>query len=156
MPDLLDLLGGPGQQDKHEDDSTNVQSEKKDDGLDFLSQFKKRATGEVARSENPPKAAAESSNAGGITPLDIAGLPDAQKHIMFALLRDKDASQEGLTLAELHHRFDSIDNLAEIIEQLAQEEWLLVLGTPPDERYKLNLRRRKGRLSSNVWAALSD
>lgn len=155
MPDIFDLLGG-GKKDAKPQESTD--SNQKSDGLEFLTQFKKRVTSSSPTSEetNKPNATEEAVGSGGITPLDIAGLPEAQKRIMFSILRDKDAAREGITTQEIQHRLASEEEISATLDQLAKDEWLLVYGIPPDERYKPNLRRKKGRLSGNIWAAISD
>ena len=92
----------------------------------------------------------------GITPLDIAGLPAEQKQIMFWMLRDKIASSIGVSFDVLQNQFSDIDSetLDEILEALTDDQWLVMDGKPPNELYKLNLRRKKGRLSSDIWSAL--
>ncbi len=48
---------------------------------------------------------------GGLTPLDIADLPDEQRQVMFALLRDARASAGGIALAALQEKLSEIDGL---------------------------------------------
>jgi hypothetical protein len=148
--DMLDLSQGTSKKD----DPATTPAGEKVDPLAFLGDFKKRVTGEMpAIAMTAPKVIEEESRS-GITPLDIAGLPEDQKRVMFSILRDKDAAKDGLTVEQLQNKLGTTEDLSDTLAQLAQDEWLLTSGTPPAARYKLNLRRKKGRLSSNIWAAL--
>ncbi len=144
MSDLSDLLGGLPKKSKK-------QSEGEDDALDFLSGFKKKVqSGDLSSSKSD-----SDEETGGITPLDIAGLPEDQKSIMFFMLRDKAAVKEGIGFEELQEHFDADEEpLVATLTQLIEDHWLIVIGEPPDERYKLNLRRRRGSLNSDIWSAL--
>ena len=91
----------------------------------------------------------------GLTPLEIAELPAAQRRVMFALLRDSTASTEGLPLDALQAMFAGED-LTQTLEDLTQAQWLIRMGEPPHERYKVNLRRRRGSsLGANLWGSLN-
>ncbi|HVO44609.1 MAG TPA: hypothetical protein VMT34_18410 [Aggregatilineales bacterium] len=93
----------------------------------------------------------------GLTPLDIADLPTQQRQVMFVLLRDPQASTEGITLEALQERMEDIDALADILADLTKNGWLVPYGEPPGIRYKVNLRRKRGGgLEGNLWASLSD
>lgn len=89
----------------------------------------------------------------GITTLDIAELPEPQKTIMFAILRDKTSSGDGMTLEQLEDQFD-IENLVDILMELADQNWLTTSNNTP-KRYKPNLRRSRKRLSDDLWSAIS-
>ncbi|NDJ84278.1 MAG: hypothetical protein GYB66_00190 [Chloroflexi bacterium] len=155
MTDIFDLLGAAG--DKQQNDNASpspgkqsASSEEEEpaatsDDLAFLGDFKKRVTSRRARSERTAKQS-ESSTSAGITPLDIAGLPENQRQIMFFMLRNKHAAKHGITLAELQARFDKMSYLEDILAKLTQEGWLLVIDEEPSQRYKLNLRRKAARL----------
>lgn len=91
----------------------------------------------------------------GLTPLDIAGLPDAQRRVMLTLLRDKEASLNGLTQEALAEKLEHPDNLSDILAELAENNWVIEIEDPPDIRYKINLARKRGR-TRNMWAAISD
>lgn len=89
----------------------------------------------------------------GITTLDIAELPEPQKTIMFAILRDKTSSGDGITLEQLEDQFD-IENLVDILMELADQNWLTISNNTP-QRFKPNLRRSRKRLSDDLWSAIS-
>ena len=99
----------------------------------------------------------EDDKPAGLTPLDIAGLPEGQRRVMFALLRDADASSEGITQDVLQAKLGDLEELSGILADLTKQSWLIALGEPPDIRYKVNLRRKRGsKIASNLWASLSD
>ena len=94
----------------------------------------------------------EKKDGGGITPLEIAQLPEPQKSLMFFMLRDKKAAK-GLSLQELAAIFPD-EALENTIQELAENGWLI---DDHEERYKLNLGRSRRRLSSNdLWKAISN
>jgi hypothetical protein len=91
----------------------------------------------------------------GLTPLDIAGLPDDQRKVMFGLLRDPVAAADGLTLEALEAKYGDLEDLSGVLDDLTRQSWLIALGEPP--RYKVNLRRKRGsKYASNLWSSLSD
>ena len=93
----------------------------------------------------------------GVTPLEIADLPEAQRQLMFGLLRDPQASTEGLTLAILQARSDNPEALPGILAELSKNGWLVQYGEPPSVRYKVNLRRKRGTsLTGGLWAYVTD
>lgn len=140
--DIFDMIGAAKKRKQQKEETEQPPAE---DALDFLGSFKKKVTsGEATK---PAEQA-------GVTPLDIAGLPEGQKRVMFSMLRDQKASSDGVTLDELQEQLGAEESLTDTLTQLADEEWLVVAGTPPDERYKVNLRRKRGRLSGSVWSAL--
>lgn len=99
----------------------------------------------------------DNDRSSGLTPLDIADLPDAPRKVMFAMLRDAEAATEGLTLDHLQAKLANVPGLAEVLAELTQKGWLILRGEPPAARYKVNLRRRRGReVSADVWASLAD
>ncbi len=91
----------------------------------------------------------------GLTPLDIAELPDAPRRVMFVMLRNPIASSKGLSFEDLRTKFDDIENLEEILADLVRQSWLVQMGEAPTERYKINLRRKRGS-SLSMWTSLSD
>lgn len=142
--DIFDMIGAAKKRKQQKEEAEP--SPKSDDALDFLGSFKKKVTsGESTKS---------TGEQAGITPLDIAGLPEDQKQIMFSLLRDQKASSDGVTVEEIQELLGVDEALTDILAQLAKEEWLVVVGNPPNERYKINLRRKRGRLGGNIWSAL--
>ncbi|MCB9437896.1 MAG: hypothetical protein H6673_13050 [Anaerolineales bacterium] len=140
--DIFDMIGAAKKRKQQKEEAEQQQSE---DALDFLGSFKKKMTS--GESSKPAEQA-------GVTPLDIADLPEDQKRIMFSMLRDQKASSDGVTLDELQEQLGAEESLTDTLTQLADEEWLVVAGTPPNERYKVNLRRKRGRLRGNIWSAL--
>ncbi len=144
MSDLFDRLEGT-------DPPPEDEAKQDEDPLAFLGGFKKRVkSGDV--SSRPKKRQPEAE---GITPLDIADLPDAQKRIMLALLRAQHGVEEGWTLPELEEWFADEANLTEILDELIGERWLSASGDPP--HFRINLQRKKSRrLSSDIWSAISD
>jgi hypothetical protein len=55
----------------------------------------------------------------GLTPLDIADLPETQRRVMFVILRDASASTEGITLPALHQKLADVADLDRILDELA-------------------------------------
>ena len=143
MSDIFDLLG-----DSSRKKAKKSQADTGDD-LDFLGGFKKK----VKRGEY---SSTKRNDPDGVTTLDIAGLPEDQKQLMFLLLRDKTAKSEGLTHDALYEQFGDAMNLDDILHTLSEENWLSVIGSPPDERYKVNLKRKRSRLNDSLWSALED
>lgn len=93
----------------------------------------------------------------GLTPLDIADLPDDQRRVMFALLRDPNASSRGLALETLQQKLSDLEDLPAILAELSKNNWLIIMGEVPNERYKVNLRRKRGSdLGANLWASLAN
>lgn len=94
----------------------------------------------------------EKKTGSGITPLEIAQLPEPQKSIMFFLLRDEKAAK-GLTLPELAAIFPN-EALEDTIQKLIEDGWLV---DTPEGNYKVNLGRSRRRLSSDdLWKAISN
>jgi hypothetical protein len=93
----------------------------------------------------------------GLTPLDIADLPDPQRQVMFALLRDSRSSSGGVTREALHERFSDFDDLDGVLNELTQNNWLIRQGEAATVRYKVNLRRKRGStLDGGLWSTLSS
>lgn len=147
MSDLFDLLGNVG---KRKSNQQNEDPSSADDGLDFLTGFKKKVQ------SGEPIAKRKGSHAEGITTLDIADLPEPYKTIMMALLRDKEANAgEGLTVAEVQGRVGNIDQLSDALEELVLEQYLVAAGSGVGKRYRVNLRPKKGRLG-NLLSSLDE
>lgn len=93
----------------------------------------------------------------GLTPLDIADLPEGQRQVLFAMLRDTQAATDGLTLAALQHKLENLDGLPDLLADLTKNGWLILRGEAADARYKVNLRRKRGReVTADVWALLAE
>jgi len=99
----------------------------------------------------------DDNNPGGLTPLDMADLPPLQRQIMFTLLRDKEAASSGITQKALAEKLDHPDGLTETLDEMTGSDWLLMLGEPPDVRYKANLRRKRPRgAGSGLWSSITS
>lgn len=93
----------------------------------------------------------------GLSPLEIADLPDEQRQVMFGLLRDTNAATGEITLEALQEKFPRLERLSEVLADLTKNGWLIKLGELPHVRYRVNLRRKRAAsLGANVWASLSD
>lgn len=95
---------------------------------------------------------------GGITPLDLAGLPPALRRIMRLMLRELQ-----MTHPRLCEAMDSMpeadrltrDDLQDTLSTLTQQSWLIRIGEGEKAIYKVNLRRRAGStLASGIWSSL--
>jgi hypothetical protein len=95
---------------------------------------------------------------GGITPLDITDLPPDQKHLMLSLLREQGGEVDGITRDSLHRKFsDKLDDLDGTLAELARNGWLIVMGEAPNQRYRVNLRAKRGSQSGfGLWTVLGD
>ncbi len=95
---------------------------------------------------------------GGITPLDLAGLPPALRKIMRLMLRELQLSypqlcnvMDGMPDADRLSR----DDLDSALLTLTQQFWLIRIGEGEKAIYKVNLRRKAGStLASGIWASL--
>jgi hypothetical protein len=99
----------------------------------------------------------DSDQPAGLTPLDIADLPEPQRQVMFALLRDSRASASGVTLDVLYEKFSEFEDLDSTLDELTKNNWLIRQGEAATIRYKVNLRRKRGStLGGNIWSSLSS
>ncbi len=93
----------------------------------------------------------------GLSPLEIADLPETQRQVMFGLLRDTNAATGEFTFDALQVKFVHLEKLPEVLADLTKNGWLIKLGESPSIRYRVNLRRKRAAsLGANVWASLSD
>jgi len=93
----------------------------------------------------------------GLTPLDIADLPDGQRQVMFALLRDSRSAGDGVSADALREKLPQVEGLAAVLDELTRNSWLIRLGEAPNVRYKVNLRRKRGSsLGGGLWSSLSN
>ena len=97
---------------------------------------------------------------GGITALDLAGLPPALKRIMRLMLRELQ-----MNYPRLCEVVDSMpederltrDDLDAALAALTQQFWLTRIGEGPKAIYKVNLRRKAGSvLAGGIWASLNS
>lgn len=94
----------------------------------------------------------------GLSAIDLADLPTDQKKIMLTMLRDPSSAFDGVPASVLNDKLqDSVLTLNETLAQLVNQTWLISLGEPPNVRYRLNLRAKRGSMSKfNLWTILSD
>src|SRR5688572_13015954 len=91
----------------------------------------------------------------GLTPVDLMTLRGAAKSIMLMLIRDTQAVTEGVTYDELRQKLSDIpENLEAVLTELAEQGWLLVFGEAPQIRYRVHMRRKKGKESFGIWSSL--
>lgn len=94
----------------------------------------------------------------GISPLDIADLPEEQKRILLWMLRDRSAASEGVTAEMVQSKLDNAPaDCSTILNGLARSGWVIALGEPPNARYKVNLKRKRGTTTGfGLWSVLSE
>lgn len=99
-----------------------------------------------------------SEEPGGITPLDITDLPQDQKQLMLSLLRDQGGAVEGVTRDALDNKWSgTLGNLDATLTELARNGWLIILGDAPNQRYRVNLRAKRGSKGGfGLWSVLAD
>jgi hypothetical protein len=94
---------------------------------------------------------------GGITALDITDLPQEQKQVMLSLLRDQDGTVDGVTRDSLSIKFsDKLNHLDTTLYELTHKGWLIVLGEAPNQRYRVNLRAKRGSHGLGLWSVLAE
>jgi hypothetical protein len=95
---------------------------------------------------------------GGITPLDLAGLPPALRKIMRLMLRELQ-----MNLPALRETVESMpekerltrDELQNVLSTLTEQAWLIRIGEGDKAIYKVNLRRKSGStLAAGIWSSL--
>jgi hypothetical protein len=98
-----------------------------------------------------------SEEPGGITPLDITDLPQDQKQLMLALLREQGGAVDGVSRESLNIKWsDKLSNLDATLAELARNGWLIVLGEAPNQRYRVNLRAKRGSKGGfGLWSVLA-
>lgn len=97
---------------------------------------------------------------GGITPLDLAGLPPALRKIMRLMLRELQMAYPGLCEAvDAMPEADRLsrDDLQDALSTLTQQAWLIRIGDGEKAIYKVNLRRKEGsKLAAGIWSSLDE
>ena len=97
---------------------------------------------------------------GGITALDLAELPPVLRRIMRQMLREVElhAGQIAEAVAALPEAERlSPEQLAEALDTLTQQGWLIRIGRAENAIYKVNLRRKAGStLASDIWKSLDS
>ena len=95
---------------------------------------------------------------GGITPLDLVGLPPALRKIMRLMLRELQMSYPRLCEAmDAMPEADRLsrEDLQAALTTLTEQAWLIRIGEGEKAIYKVNLRRREGsKLVAGIWSAL--
>ncbi len=97
---------------------------------------------------------------GGISPLDLAGLPPALRKIMRVMLRELSASYPRL--CEVVDAMPDKDRLSRaeldsVLADLTEQFWLIRIGEKERAIYKVNLRRKEGsKLAAGIWSALDN
>ncbi len=94
---------------------------------------------------------------GGITPLDLAGLPPALRKIMRLMLREIEMSYSDLCeAAKAMQEADSLSpaELDRALDDLSRQGWLIKMGEEKIS-YRVNLRRKAGS-ALGLWATLSS
>jgi hypothetical protein len=91
-----------------------------------------------------------------LTPAHLIGMRGDRKKILLFLLRDPEANLQGVTLEILQEKLPDIaDSLPEVLAQLAEEGWLIVMGEAPRLRYRIHMRRRPGsELGFGIWSLM--
>jgi hypothetical protein len=94
----------------------------------------------------------------GITPLDIADLPDGQKQIMLSLLRDHSGPDGAVGIETLRSRLEEkVDDFDSALKFLTANGWLIEMGEAPNQRYRINLRARRGSEAGiGLWSLLFE
>lgn len=94
---------------------------------------------------------------GGITPLDLAGLPPVLRKIMRLMLREVEMSYADLCeAARAMPEADSLGpaELDQALDDLSHQGWLIKMGEEKIS-YRVNLRRKAGS-TLGLWATLTS
>lgn len=94
----------------------------------------------------------------GITPLDIADLPDGEKQIILLLLREHSGPDGAVEVETLRARLkEKVANFDAAFKSLMANGWLIEMGEAPNQRYRVNLRARRGREAGiGIWSLLFE
>ena len=95
---------------------------------------------------------------GGITALDLAGLPPALRKIMRLMLRELQMTYprlgEAMDAMPAEERMSRSD-LDEALATLTEQFWLTRIGEGEKAIYKVNLKRKAGStLAAGIWSSL--
>ncbi len=94
---------------------------------------------------------------GGLTPLDLADLPDAQRRVMLFVLRRAHRAGGNVDRRALSAVFSDRKALADVLETLVRRGWLIARGELPNPHYSVNFRRKRAsRLDVDLWTTLSE
>ena len=90
----------------------------------------------------------------GISPLDLAGLPPAQRQLMRFMVREVEMGYEALVEMAGDKWEMSREELDSALDELTRDSWLIRLGEE-NITYEANLRRKSGSmLAKSIWAGL--
>jgi hypothetical protein len=92
----------------------------------------------------------------GVTPLEIADLPETPRQLLMQMVREQAAHPEGYTPASLHAEGLSNAALEALLDRLVQAGWLSAQGEDAGRRYRVRLRSRRVGGAGALWATLSD
>ncbi|MFQ3567566.1 MAG: hypothetical protein SNJ59_11265 [Aggregatilineales bacterium] len=94
----------------------------------------------------------------GITPLDIADLPNEQKQIMLFLLREHSGPDGAVEVETLRTRLkEKVHDFDSALKSLMANGWLIEMGEAPNQRYRVNLRVRRGSEAGiGLWSLLFE
>ena len=97
---------------------------------------------------------------GGITALDLAGLPPALRKIMRLMLRELQLNypQLGEAMASMPEAERlSREDLDSALATLTEQFWLIRIGEGEKAIYKVNLKRKAGStLAAGIWSSLDE
>lgn len=100
----------------------------------------------------------DSDNSSGISAFDLTDLPTEQKRIMLSLLRNQGDEPEGMSRQMLQDKLEgSLDNFDGLLHVLTQNGWIVMLGEPPNIRYRVRFRTRRSQQTAyTLWSILFD
>ena len=96
----------------------------------------------------------------GVTPLDLAELPTPLRRIMRTMLRALELDRQEI--AEIFDGLPAeerkeVKNLDGALKILTKQGWLIALGERGNQRYKVNLRRKRGsELAADIFNKLDQ
>ncbi|GEM_PF-1522752 len=97
------------------------------------------------------------SSESGLTPFELAELPDVQRQVMLFVLRQAHRSGGSVERSALDQAFTDRQGLADALDVLVRRGWLIARGEPPNVHYSVNFRRKRAsRLNVDLWTALSE
>ena len=95
----------------------------------------------------------------GLSPLDLADLPENQRKVMFFLLRGARKKASDVDREHMEQKIRDMDQktLDETLKELTHLGWLISFGEPPHERYRINFQHKRGsNLLVDVWNTLFE
>ena len=97
---------------------------------------------------------------GGITALDLAGLPAPLRKLMRLMLRkielDTPSLRQAVDAMPEKGRMEKAE-LDQALDELCKKSWLIRRGEGDSVSYKVNLRRKaSSTLMDSIWSSLDD